>query len=105
MKVMVNGETKELEYVTASGCDVSQEVVGSYESLKFDKGGNVIMTHDQYDWWTTEIEKLVKIDDLLVEISFDGKDYYQYANETNGCDLETQTNMQLAWLKEYQSNH
>ena len=70
-----------------------------------DKDGNVIMTHDQYDWWTTEIEKLVKIDDLLVEISFDGKDYYQYANETNGCDLETQTNMQLAWLKEYQSNH
>lgn len=105
MKVMVNGETKELEYVTASGCDVSQEVVGSYESLKFDKDGNVIMTHDQYDWWTTEIEKLVKIDDLLVEISFDGKDYYQYANETNSCDLETQTNMQLAWLKEYQSNH
>lgn len=105
MKVMVNGEVKELEYVTTSGCDMVQDIIGNFESFPFDEDGNRIMSLDQYDWWSSEIDKLSRIGSLLEELELDNKDFNRYIKETCGCDLETQTNMQLAWLKEYRSNH
>ena len=106
MVVIVNGEAREIEYITASGEDMAQELIGDYESLELDEDGNRIMTADQFDWWVTEFEKLRQIDNLVEEIDLKSNDeLYEEYLKIGSCDLEQETNLQLAWLKEYQPNH
>ena len=104
MKVIVNGEVRDLEYNTTSELDITRDVIGGYESFPHDEDGRWIMTEEQYDWWIDEIDKLTKIDDLLEELDLEDDDLDQFYKETGSCDLEQQTDMQLAWLHEYQSN-
>ena len=103
MKVIVNGEVKEIEYVVASGCDIAKDVIGNYEEFECDEDGRLIMDEDQYDWWTDEIDKLIEIDELIEDLEIKDELFNQYTRETSGSNLEGETDMKLAWLKEYQS--
>ena len=104
MKAIVNGEVKEIEYITASGEDMAQELIGSYESLELDEDGNRIMTAEQADWWTTEFEKLQEIDELIEDLDLKSDDelYDEYL-KIGSCDLEQETDLQLEWLKEHKA--
>jgi hypothetical protein len=63
------------------------------------------MTQEQYDWWTDEIDKLIEIDELIENLEIKDELFDQYTNETSGSDLEGETDMQLAWLKDYRKNN
>ena len=104
MVVVVNGAARDLDYNTASGLDITRDVIGGYESLPCDEDGRWIMTEEQYDWWTDEINKLVEIDQLIEDLEIKDELFDQYIMETSGSDLEGETDMQLAWLHKYQSN-
>ena len=104
MVVIVDGVFREIEYFVASGCDMARDLIGSYESSLDDEDGRWIMTEEQYDWWTDEINKLVEIDQLIEDLEIKDELFDQYIRETSGCDLEGETDMQLAWLHKYQSN-
>lgn len=100
MKVNVNGETKELNYIK-NNCDLASEVIGNFDTFKTDEERHLIMESDDFDWWEEELEKLAEIDDILDDSLLSGDDFDQFLNETENNDLEMQTDLQLEWLNDY----
>ena len=103
MKVIVNGVEKELEYVMNDTCDISPDVIGNNEILDYNDEGIPIMTKEQYEWWSIEIDKLIEIDELMEELHIedDPEVYNNFIFETEENDLESQTDAQIKWLKDY----
>lgn len=103
MKVIVNNVEKELEYVVNDTCDISADVVGNNEILDYNDEGIPIMTQEQYEWWSIEIDKLIEIDELMEELHIedDPETYNSFIFETDENDLESQTDAQVKWLRDY----
>lgn len=104
MTVNVNGKEKELEY-RKNGCDLSRDVVGTFDDFSTDEETRILMTPSDFDWWTEEFEKLEEIDDILDDLLLSDGDYDQFIDETFNNDLEIQTDEQLEWLQDCEKNN
>ena len=103
MVVIVNGQKKELTYICNTNCDsdITMDIIGMYDSFPVDDEGNLKMSISDFEWWSDELDKLTKIDDMLEDVQLSDEDFDRYINDTNMCDLEAQTDAQLEWLQNY----
>lgn len=100
MRILVNGEERELTAIGNNGIEWTRDLLGNYDALpEYDEEADAsIMSEDDFDWWQKEIEKLNEIAELEEEL--DDEDFSQYYKDCDGADLEQQTEMQLNWLHE-----
>ena len=73
MKVLVNGEAKELDY-SRNGADCTNDFVEAAQYQYDDESGAYIMDSDTFDFWEEAIEKQEELDRLIAE-------YPQYESE------------------------
>ena len=73
MKVLVNGELKELDY-SRNGADCTNDFVEAAQYQYDDESGAYIMDSDTFDFWEEAIEKQEELDRLIAE-------YPQYESE------------------------
>lgn len=101
MKILVNGIEKELELRDPSnGQELTQDVIGNYEVLDYDKDCDCyIMAVDQFEWWKNVICEMQEIDNILLTASDELK--FEFGKLDMGCsDLDDDIHNKLEWLRE-----
>lgn len=102
MKILVNGK---IETLTANGIndtEYTNDLIGMYTNLDCDNDGMPIMSNDDFAWWSDVIDKLNRIDEIRIAANGAGRedDFYNAVNTISDCDLDHQTDMQLAAAEE-----
>ena len=101
MKILVNGIEKELELRDSeTNQEYTEDVIGSYEILKYDDFDCCIMTEEQFNWWKNVICEMQKINDILSDASDELK--FEFSKLDFGCsDLDDDIHNQLEWLESH----
>lgn len=100
MKVLVNGETKELTaYVNGCyGTEWTRDLLGNYDALHYDRENDeYTMTEDEFEWWENVINTLNEVSELQNELDTDDREEYDLEDWPN--DLDDEVEAKLNWLK------
>ncbi len=96
MLIMVNGKEKELTAKGIHGVEYTRDLFGG--SVEYDEEqGEYVMSEEDFAWWNRIVNMMNEIHDLEEELDED--DLLAYQNECFGCDLESETEGKLEWLK------
>lgn len=102
MIVMVNGMEKELTVIGEYGIEYTQDLLGNYDALHYDRDKEqYVMTEEEFAWWEPVIGMINEIDDL--ENGLDEHAAAEYGAETDhfsGFDLKDELKLRMDWLKE-----
>lgn len=108
MKILVNGEVKELTAWNTSARETewTEDLLGNYEnpSYKYDEEKEMhTMSQSDYEWWEDIITKMNSTLDMEDELSDEERE--EYKNEIfPDADLETEVNAKFDWLEEKTKN-
>lgn len=101
MRILVNGEERELRAVTSDGIEWTGDLLGDYDDLHYDREtDDYTMSEEAYAWWEVLIDKLNQINELEDELDDEARSEY-IAGAFDGPDLESETDMRLKWLKSH----
>lgn len=100
MKIMVNGDLRELEAIGINDVEWTRDLLGNYGALHYDYDlEECIMTEDEFSFWELVIDKLNEID--VLEQELDEKLREKYNMECWSCDLENEASEKLDWLRNH----
>jgi len=98
---IVNGEEKEVEYLT-NGIDISQDFIGNTShGMDSDDEGRYIASQDDYNWWVEVIAKHQELDVLVAQCREIDDDLVEQVLADNGdYDIEDIPARTIEALKE-----
>lgn len=100
MKVMVNGEVRELTAIGINGIEWTNDLLGNYDALHYDDElDEYAMTEDEFDWWEPVVDMLNEINELEQELDEDSR--AEYEAEFWPSDLDDESRARLEWLKNH----
>lgn len=98
MIIMVNGAIKELEAIGKNGIEWTNDLLGMYGALNYDKDSEqYTMAEDDFEWWESVINMLNEINNLEDELDEDTR--AEYEAEYWPSDLDDEARARLEWLK------
>ena len=104
MRILVNGEMKELEAIGVNGIEWTEELLGQHSVGEFHWNDDVETyetDEDSFAWWKKMVEKLNHMQELENGLTDVEKERYLYEMSNNGnTSLEDDTNKRIAWLEE-----
>lgn len=107
MIIMVNGIEKELEIIGENGVEYTEDLLGNYDALHYDKDKEqYIMTEDEFAWWEPVVDMLKEIDDLENELDEDARaEYDSELDYFGGFELKDEMELRLDWLKNHEKSN
>lgn len=104
MRILVNGEMKELEAIGVSGIEWTNELLGNYNTGEFkwnDEVETYEMDEDSFSWWEEMVEKLNHMQELENDLTDVEKErYWSEVLNVGEISLEDDTKQRIAWLEE-----
>lgn len=98
MKILVNGVKKELIANGINGIEWTNDLLGNYGALHYDREHeSYTLSEDEFDWWEEVIEMLNEVVELEESLSSDDRE--EYDTETWPGDLDDEVKAKLAWLR------
>lgn len=98
MKVMVNGEARELTAMGINGIEWTNDLLGNYDALHYDNDTDeYTMTEDEFEWWEPVVKMLNEINELEQDLDEDAK--AEYEAECWPSDLDDEAKARLEWLR------
>lgn len=100
MRIIVNGEEKELEAIGENGIEWTSDLLGNYDALRYDdEQDQYTMTEDEFAWWEPVVKMLNEINALEGDLDEDTKAKYKGEHWSN--DLDDEVKERLVWLKNH----
>lgn len=100
MMVVVKGVERELKAVAPNGSEWTEDLLGSYGSLHYERGaGQYTMTEDEFAWWEPVVEMINVIGDLEGRLGEDAR--AEYEAWCWPSDLDDEARARLEWLKDH----
>ena len=103
MRVLVNGEMKELEAIGVNGIDWTEELLGQHSVGEFhwnDETETYETDENSFEWWKEMVEKLNHMQELENDLTDVEKERYFYEMSDADMSLEDDTNRRVTWLEE-----
>lgn len=98
MKVVVNGEARELTAMGINGIEWTTDLLGNYDALHYDNDTDeYTMAEDEFEWWKPVVDMLNEINELEQELGEDARGKYE--SEYWPSDLDDEAKARLDWLK------
>ena len=98
MKILVNGDLKNLTAIDHKGGEYTNDLLGMYDALKYsDEDEEVVMSEFDFGWWKNVIDMLNKIS-IIQELAYSNGNQEEFdstVNTISDCDLDQQTMIQL----------
>ena len=104
MKILVDGEIKNLTAIGKNSVEWTEDLLGGYESsYHYDEDNEeYTMSADDYEWWSDIVDKLNQIEEMKAELTDEELEEYNF-EDFNYVDLETDVNAEFNWLSEKRS--
>lgn len=100
MIVLVNGVAKELEAIGKNGIEYTEDLLGNYGDLHYDKEQEqYTMTEEEFTWWEPVVDMLNEINGL--EGKLDEGTRAEYEAECWPSDFDDEAKARLEWLKNH----
>lgn len=104
MRVLVNGEARELMAVDENGLEWTEDLMGNH-GVFVGRGyneelGAYEISEDAYIWWEDVIEKMNEVFQLEKELTHSEREEYLEMSEFILDDLDVVYNAKLDWLRE-----
>ena len=101
MKILVNGEIKDITVIGKNNIEWTEDFINSANStLEFNEEKEIYtMQEEDFKWWANVADIQNQITKLEDELDSDQLEKYQKEN-FQFCDLETELESRLDWLKE-----
>lgn len=98
MTIMVNGAAKELKAIGKNGIEWTNDLLGMYGSLNYDKDSEqYTMTEEDFEWWESVVDMLNEISCIEDELDEDARE--EYEAEYWPSDLDDEARARLEWLE------
>jgi hypothetical protein len=109
MKILVNGEVKELEIVDPkSGCNWEQDLLGNADALGYDDETELpTMDEDDFNWWADYIDKEQDLQNrakaVRDELDNDDQESFDFDMiDASGSDYETTQMNQISVVEKWE---
>ncbi len=90
VKIIETGAVKTLSITDVNGIDWTNDLIGNATTLSYNEDDQVIMSQDDFDWWTEYISNYEadqkEAADLASELDIDEAIIWDRYNEQHTCD-------------------
>ena len=98
MKILVNGEERELVANGINGVEWTNDLLGNYDALHYNADlEQYTMDEEEFEWWVDVVDMLNEVSELESELDSDA--WEEYEAESWASDLDDETRERLSWLK------
>lgn len=99
MKILVNGEERELVANGINGVECTNDLLGNYDALHYNADlEQYTMDEEEFEWWVDVVDMLNEVSELESELDSDA--WEEYEAESWASDLDDETRSRLMWLRE-----